>query len=56
MLIALAALEGLTLLLVLALLLRKQGPAVDPEQISRLTTKTDSMYTSLRNGCSCDSL
>src|SRR5438128_356458 len=52
MLIVLAALEGLTLLLVLALLLRKRPPAIDPEQISRLTAKTDALETALRNGFS----
>ncbi|QEE27381.1 DNA recombination protein RmuC [Terriglobus albidus] len=52
MLIALAALEGLTLLLVLALLLRKQAPAVDPGQMLRLETKTDALETALRNGFS----
>lgn len=50
MLIALAALSGLTLILVIVLLARKQAPAVDPEQLRRLESKTEALEAALRNG------
>ncbi|WP_263410599.1 DNA recombination protein RmuC [Terriglobus tenax] len=50
MLIALAALNGLTLILVIAVLLRKQAPPIDPEQLRRLEARSEALEAALRTG------